>query len=290
VRRGYSSPGYTGSTSTLSCAVLPLDFSSVGCTGSRHASGHCVSRRDYSSSGMHRLYCAYVVHPDAPSRRLTSRWSVALALVARPVTAFHGATTHRPYCTGSTTPMPCIRRHRLHAQLLVSWSHWLTCVPGHFVVHRDYPSRDRNRYTFPRAARRQLLAARPGASAHRTARHGAGRRPLRLRRASGCLDMSRGSSHGSSSTTLPRVARRRLLAALQGALARLAARCCLLHLRRAFECLGMSRGSSRGSSSTTPCVATLSCSHIGSTSATPCVATTCLAARLALLRVRRALP
>jgi hypothetical protein len=40
-------------------------------TGSRRASGHCVSRRDYSSSGLHRLYCAYAVHPDAPSRRST---------------------------------------------------------------------------------------------------------------------------------------------------------------------------------------------------------------------------
>jgi hypothetical protein len=54
-------------------AVSPLDFLSVGRTSSRRVSGHCVSRRDYSSSGLHRPYCAYAVHPDTPSRRSTSR-------------------------------------------------------------------------------------------------------------------------------------------------------------------------------------------------------------------------
>jgi hypothetical protein len=51
-------------------------------------------------------------------------------------------------------------------------------------------------------------AARPGASACRAARHAARRathrRLLRLRRASGCLGTSHGSSPGSSSTTSPR--------------------------------------------------------------------------------------
>jgi hypothetical protein len=93
-------------------AVSMLDFSSVGRTGSRRASSHCVSRRDYSSSGLHRLYCAYPMHPDAPSRRSTSRRSVALALVVCPVTAMRGATTRRPDCTGSTAPMSCIRTRR----------------------------------------------------------------------------------------------------------------------------------------------------------------------------------
>jgi hypothetical protein len=40
--------------------------------------------RDYSSSGLHRLYCAYVVHPDVSSHRSTSRQSVALDLTVRP--------------------------------------------------------------------------------------------------------------------------------------------------------------------------------------------------------------
>jgi hypothetical protein len=48
-------------------AVHPGDFSSVDRTASRRASGHCVSQRDYLSSGLHRLYCVYVVHPGEPS-------------------------------------------------------------------------------------------------------------------------------------------------------------------------------------------------------------------------------
>jgi hypothetical protein len=72
--------------------------------------------------------------------------------------------------------------------------------------------------------------------------------------------------------------------------ARRATRRRLLHLRRASGCLGTSHGPSRGSSSTTPCAATSSCGHTGSTSATLCVTTTCLAATLALLRVRRTPP
>jgi hypothetical protein len=100
--------------------------------------------------------------------------------------------------------------------------------------------------------------ARPGALARRAARHAARRRLLRLRHAPGCHGTSHGSSRDSSSTT---------------------------SLRRAC-------GSSCGSSSTTlaPCAAISSCDHTGSTSATPCNMTTCLAATLALLRVRRAPP
>jgi hypothetical protein len=142
------------------------------------------------------------------------------------------------------------------------------------------------------------------------------RRLLHLRHASGCLGTSRSSSRdlsrGSSSTTSPlsrvRVSRhvariivdyfgsRRLIfdyfayAARPSASARRAAHHRLLRLRRTFGFFGTlrgtSRGSSHGSSSTTPCAATSSCCHIGSTPATPSVAATCLAATLALLRVR----
>jgi hypothetical protein len=88
-------------------------------------------------------------------------------------------------------------------------------------------------------------AARPVASARHAARRAARRRQLqvvqarrqllRLRRASGCLGTSRGSSRGSCA------ARRRLLRLTE-------ARRQLLRLRRASGCLGTSRGSSRGSS------------------------------------------
>jgi hypothetical protein len=122
-------------------------------------------------------------------------------------------------------------------------------------------------------------AARPGASARRAARHPTRRRLLRLRRVSGCLGTSHGSSRLSSSTSSPtprvRVPQHvaRLVtwlvapllvdffayAARLGASARRAARHAarraaprrLLRIRHAFGCLGTSRGSSCGSSSTT---------------------------------------
>jgi hypothetical protein len=114
-------------------------------------------------------------------------------------------------------------------------------------------------------------AERPGASARRAARHAARRatrrRLLRLRRTSGCLDTSRGSSHGSLSTTstTPRVRVPWHVTRLvvdyfdyttrPGASARRAARHAarrrLLRLRRASGCLGTSRGSS-STTSTTP--------------------------------------
>jgi hypothetical protein len=153
-------------------------------------------------------------------------------------------------------------------------------------------------------------ATRPGAlacrAAHHAARRTARRRLLRLRRASGCLGTSRHSSRRSSSTTPPTPRIRvpwhiaRLIASLvvdyssyaarPGASAHRAthraARRRLLRLHRTSGCLG----SSRGSSSTTSCAVTSSRGHTDSTSAMSCVATTCLAATVALLRVRRALP
>jgi hypothetical protein len=107
-------------------AVSLLDFSLIHRTSSCRASGHCVTRHDYSSSGLHRLYCVYAMHPDASSRRSTSCRSTALALAVRPVTASRGVTTRHLDCTGSTAPMSCIRTRHLDARLLVSRSHWLS--------------------------------------------------------------------------------------------------------------------------------------------------------------------
>jgi hypothetical protein len=121
--------------------VSPLNFSSVGCTGSRRVPSYSASRLDYSSFGLHRLYCAYVVHPDASSRRSTSRRSVALALAVRPVTASHGVTTSRPDCTGSTAPMPCIRTRRLdastsHRSVALALAMRLVTTSGGATTHR----------------------------------------------------------------------------------------------------------------------------------------------------------
>jgi hypothetical protein len=217
----------------------------------------------------HGLYINHALRPVSPSRRSTSRRSVALALTVRPVTASRGATTRCPDCTGSTAPMSCIRTRGLTTRLLVGRSHWLSpCVrslrlaarllvvriaqallrlcrasgcavsslnlssigctgprrvPAHSVVRRDYPSRGCNGYTsltprvrVPWHVARLVVdffayAARPGASARRTARRAdrrrllrlaqAGRRLLRLRRASRYLGALCGSSRLSSSTT-----------------------------------------------------------------------------------------
>jgi hypothetical protein len=105
-------------------------------------------------------------------------------------------------------------------------------------------------------------AARPGALARPAARYATRRRLLRLRRASGCLGTSRGSSRGWSSTTSTtpcvRVSRHIAwlvvdyfaYAARPGASARRAARRRLLCVRRASGCLGTSRGSSSTNSPT----------------------------------------
>jgi hypothetical protein len=186
---------------------------------------------DYSAS--RRLivdYFAYAARPGASARRAARRAARhRLFRVARLVTRL---------------VVPLVMDYPASRRLVVDYS----------ALHRlvvDY-------YAF---------AVRPVASARHADRRVAHRRLLRLRRASGCLGTSRGSSLGSSSTTSPtprvRVPRHvaRLVvdyfdyAARSGVSARRAARlaaCCRqLRLRRASGFLGTSRGSSRGSSSTT---------------------------------------
>jgi hypothetical protein len=128
------------------------------------------------------------------------------------------ASTHCPDCTGCTAPMPCIWTRRLAARLLVVRSHQallrLCRASGRAVSPLDFSSVASRRIVVNYFA----SVVRPGASAHRAARHAARhaarrrllrlaqarRRPLCLRRASGCLGTSRGSSRRSSSTTPPR--------------------------------------------------------------------------------------
>jgi hypothetical protein len=82
---------------------------------------------------LHWLYCTYVVHPEALSRRSTSRLSVALSLVVRPVTLARGSTM--PLINllfgraGSTSTSPCaVSTHHPAAPALHqprSTSRWL---------------------------------------------------------------------------------------------------------------------------------------------------------------------
>jgi hypothetical protein len=126
MRREYSSPGRTGSTSTLLCAATNHHPSARALPQPCRASSHCsaphwsvalalavrpviVSRLLIAQ--VHWLYCAYAVHPDAPSCRSTSRQSVTLALAVRPVTPFRGSSAPPLNLlsgrTGSTSATPC---------------------------------------------------------------------------------------------------------------------------------------------------------------------------------------
>jgi hypothetical protein len=204
--------------------------------------------------------------------------------------------------TASTSNTPCAATTRSRPHRL-----YVNCA-----VRRDYLSAGCNgststtsRVRMPRLVARLVVdyfahATRPGASARRAARHAVRRRLLCLRRASGCLVTSRGSSSTTSPTPRVRVPRHvtqlvtRLVvdyfayAARSGASARHAPR----RRPRAVSpldfssvgCTGSHRAPDRSVSRLNYSV------HRHSTSATPCIATTCLAATPALLRVRHAPP
>jgi hypothetical protein len=132
-----------------------------------------------------------------------------------PLRRSSSTTPPRAGSSSTTLPPPRVRvpRHvaRLFTRLVVDYFGY-AARPGTSACRADC-------HAARRAARRRLLrlvqarvdyftyVARSGASAHRVAHLAARRRLLRLRRASGCLSTSRGSSRGSSSTTstMPRV-------------------------------------------------------------------------------------
>jgi hypothetical protein len=84
----------------------------------------------YASTATLPPYAATLLQLRFAPRVLVSRLhGLYLNHAVRPVTASRGATTRRPDCTSSTTPMPCIRTRRLAARLRVGRSHWLSpCV------------------------------------------------------------------------------------------------------------------------------------------------------------------
>jgi hypothetical protein len=269
MRRDYSSLGCIGSTSTTPCTAstrLPV----------ARAPGHCVSWHDYSSSGLHRLYCAYVVHPDAPSRHSTSCQSFALALAVCPVIPLCIVTTRLAAATdilrlrrasgclstsrgssSTTSLMPRVRVPRHVAWLVVDYFTYAARLGAsarrvaHMLRGSSSTTSPTPRVRVPRHVAWLVVdyftyAARLGASARRVAH------------------MLRGSSSTTSPTPRVRVPRNvaRLVvwlvvdyftyAVRLGALARGAARRVarrrLLRLRRVCGCLSTSRGSSHGSS------------------------------------------
>jgi hypothetical protein len=184
-------------------------------------------RRDYSSPAARALRRPRRAPRQLISGRTRSTSTSPCAAISRlrPHTLYVNLAVHREYSSPlsrlqrstSTPPRVWLPRHvarlvtRLVAPLVVDYSascRFVTQLVAPLVV--DY------------SASRMLVvdyfafAARPGASAHRAALHAARlrllrlakarRRLLRLRRASGCLGTSRGSSRGSSrrsSSTTP---------------------------------------------------------------------------------------
>jgi hypothetical protein len=246
----------TGSTSTLSCAAT-------------------------TRLRLHTLYVNLVVHREYSSPLSRLQRLLRLRRASGCLGTSRGSSRSSSRCSSSTTPPracsslttsppPRVRvpRHvarlvtRLVAMLVVDYSASRRLVIDYF----DYAARPgasacrTARHAARRAARRRLLrlAARPGASARRAAR----RRLLCLRRASGCLGTSCGSSrHSSSTSTTPRIRVPR-------------------HVVRLVTRLVVDYS----------CPANSSCGHIGSNSAAPCVATTFLVATPAILRVCRVPP
>jgi hypothetical protein len=182
--------------------VSTLDFSSVGRTGSRRVPGHFVVRRDYLSRGRNRYtsptphvwvprhvarlivdyftsrriivdYFDYAARLDASARRAAHRAACRRLLRLRCASGCLGTSRGSSRRSSSTSsPTPCVQVPRHVARLIVDYF--------------DY-------------------AARSGA--RRVARHATRRRLLHLRRASGCLGTSRGSSSTTSPTPCIRVPR-----------------------------------------------------------------------------------
>jgi hypothetical protein len=177
-------------------------------------------------------YFTYVVRPVASARRAACRETHRLLLrLARLVVDYFAYTT-RPSASARR-----VARHAACRRLLRLWRASGCLYTSRGSSHGSSSTTSTTprvrllRHVTRHVAQLVALlivdyfayAARPGASACRVARLAARRRQLRLHRASGCLGMSRGSSHGSSSTT---------------------------------PCAATSSCSHTGSTSATPCVAT----------------------------------
>jgi hypothetical protein len=227
------------------------EYSPLGCSGSTSTTPRVRVPRHVTRLVVN--FFAYAARPGASARRAARRRLLCLTQARRqllhPRRASGCLSTSRGSSRSSsstTSPTPRVRVPQHVARLLTR------LVVDNFAY-----------------------AVRPSASARHAACRAARRRLLRLRRTSGCLGSSRGSSSttlpraGSSSTTsptlrvrVPRFVTRPVVdyyayAACPGASARRTAHRQLLRLRRASGCLGSSRGSSSttspraGSSSTT---------------------------------------
>jgi hypothetical protein len=232
----------------------------------RDVRGYNYTRRNYSSFG-HRLYVNFAVRRDysSPAARALRRPRRARDYSLPAAWVYVNLVVRRDYSSPaacSTSTLSCTASTRFHS-------------PGCSDLHRVL----------------RLAQAR--------------RRLLHLRRACGCLSTSCGSSHGSSrrssSTTPPRAGSSsttspppcdwvprhvtRLVAPLVVDYSGLVVDYFANAARPGASVRRAARHGVRRRLLRAPQLPL--CGHTGSTSATLCVATTCLAATLALLRVRR---
>jgi hypothetical protein len=138
-----------------------------------------------SSSATSPRAGSYATRLGASARRAAHRVARRRLLHLRRASVCLG-TSRGSLSTSSPTPRVRVPRHV--TRLIVDYFTSRRLVVDYFASRRlfiDYFA----------------YVVRPGASAHRMARHAARCQLLRLRRASGCLGTSRGSSRRSSSTT-----------------------------------------------------------------------------------------
>jgi hypothetical protein len=128
----YVASGCSSGTSNVSCTATTRHMAA-------QALPHYVSRRDYPSSGLRRLYCAYAARLGASTCRAARRRLLRLRRTSGCLGSSRGSSS-------TTSPSPRVRVPRHVARLVVDYS-----ASPRLVV--DYST------------------VRPGASARRAARH-----------------------------------------------------------------------------------------------------------------------
>jgi hypothetical protein len=110
----------------------PLDFSSVGRTGSRRVPGHPVSQLGYTPVGCTGSTTSSLCIRTRRLRRSTSRQSVALALAMCPVTPSRDSATRHSVAPALLRLHHASGRAIFVARLLVSRSHGLSSCARSF--------------------------------------------------------------------------------------------------------------------------------------------------------------
>jgi hypothetical protein len=137
VCREYSSPGCSGSASTMSRVRVPRLLARFGVDYFTYvvrpgaSAPHAARRRLHLTARLlvawpHRLYCVFTVHQDALSSPLDYSSVGCTGSRRAPGHSVSQLSYSSLGCTSSTAPMSCIRTRHLATRLLVGRSHWLS--------------------------------------------------------------------------------------------------------------------------------------------------------------------